>query len=88
MVKSKRSLAAIAVFSILAVVLAACGGSSGSSGSPKSTDTTKSGGSVPKTDAASGTLTVGAEQDAACADWDKWSFTSAKDGADRPSRLL
>ena len=69
MVRSKRTLTAIALFSILAVVLAACGGSSGSSGASKTTDTTKAGGTVPKTDAASGTLTVGAEQDAACADW-------------------
>src|SRR6266404_1276015 len=31
---------------------------------------------------------LGNPRDGLGADWDKWSFTSAKDGGDRPSRLL
>lgn len=66
MIRSRRSL--VALMAILAIVLAACGSSSGSKSGGKTTDTKAS---TPTTlgKAPSGTLVLGAEQDAACADW-------------------
>ncbi len=64
MSRSKRSVSVVALFAVLAIVAAACGSSSSKSGGTSST--TKAAASAP---AESGTLTVGAEQDAACADW-------------------
>src|ERR1700733_11290038 len=63
--RSKRSVTVIALLAVLAIVLAACGSSSSSS-KGKTTSTTKA---AAPTHNSSGTLTVGAEQDAACADW-------------------
>ncbi|MGZ4688541.1 MAG: ABC transporter substrate-binding protein [Acidimicrobiia bacterium] len=60
--RSKRWPSIIALVAVLALVLAACGSSSSKKSSP--TSTTK-GASTDTT----GALTVGAEQDAACADW-------------------
>ena len=64
MIRSKRILSAVALVAGLALVAAACGGGDDDSGG--STSTT-AGGSGAKP--AAGTLTVGAEQDATCADW-------------------
>ena len=62
MTGSRRSLVALAA--IVAIALAACGSSGGSkSGGSKDTSTTTLG------KAPGGTLVVGAEQDASCADW-------------------
>ena len=62
MIKTRRSISLIALLAVLALVLAACGGSDSKGGGGGST-TTKPG---PDT---TGALTVGAEQDPACADW-------------------
>jgi peptide/nickel transport system substrate-binding protein len=56
----------IALLAVLAIVLAACGGSSSSGKGGGGSSTTKA---AAPADNSSGTLTVGAEQDAACADW-------------------
>lgn len=69
--RSKRSLTIVALVTLLALVLVACGSDSKSSSSPSS-DT-----KAAPTANSSGTLTVGAEQDAACADWiDQCASTS------------
>jgi peptide/nickel transport system substrate-binding protein len=64
-IRTRRSVITVASVLAVSVVLAACGSSSGSKsdgGSGKTTSTT--GGKAP-----SGTLVIGAEQDAACTDW-------------------
>jgi peptide/nickel transport system substrate-binding protein len=71
--RSKRSVSVIALLAVLAIVLAACGSSSSSKGNDSST--TKA---AAPTDNSSGTLTVGAEQDAACADWVDQCASSAE----------
>jgi peptide/nickel transport system substrate-binding protein len=58
--RSKRSFTVIALLAILSLVLVACGGGDDDSGS----DTTSTSSGEP-----AGTLTIAAEQDAACADW-------------------
>ena len=69
MIRARRSL--IALVALLAIVLAACGSSGGSKSAPKTSSTTGFGA------APSGTIVVGAEQDAACADWiDKCAASS------------
>ncbi len=72
MSRSKRSVSVVALFAVLAIVAAACGSSSSKGGGTSST--TKAAASTP---AESGTLTVGAEQDAACADWVDQSASSS-----------
>ncbi len=62
--RSKRSVMIIALVTLLAIVLVACGSDDKKSGGD--TSTTKA---ATPSDNSSGTLTVGAEQDAACADW-------------------
>ena len=62
--RSKSFVSVVALFAVLAIVAAACGSSSSKGGG--SSTTTKAAAPSGNT---SGTLTVGAEQDAACADW-------------------
>ena len=70
--RSKRSVTVIALLAVLAIVLAACGSSSSSKGNGSST--TK----AAAANNSSGTLTVGAEQDAACTDWIDQCASSAE----------
>jgi peptide/nickel transport system substrate-binding protein len=63
-IRSRRVLSAVALVAGLALVAAACGGGSDDK-SGGDTSTTAGGGAKP----AAGTITVGAEQDASCADW-------------------
>jgi peptide/nickel transport system substrate-binding protein len=63
-IRSKRFVSGLALVAGLAMVATACGGG-GSDNKSGGTTSTSSGG-APK---AAGTLTVGAQQDAACADW-------------------
>jgi peptide/nickel transport system substrate-binding protein len=62
-IRSRRILSAVALVAGLALVAAACGGGSDDK-SGSDTSSTSGGGPSPV-----GTLTVGAQQDAACADW-------------------
>jgi peptide/nickel transport system substrate-binding protein len=63
-IRSKRFVTVLALVAGLAMVASACGGGGSDNKSGGTTDT--SSGGAPK---AAGTLTVGAQQDAACADW-------------------
>lgn len=62
MIRSRRSF--IALIALVSIVLVACGSSGGSSPKTNGSTTTTTLGAAP-----SGTLVLGAEQDAACADW-------------------
>jgi ABC-type dipeptide transport system, periplasmic component len=61
-IRSRRSF--IALIALVSIVLVACGSSGGSSPKTNGSTTTTTLGAAP-----SGTLVLGAEQDAACADW-------------------
>lgn len=63
MIRTRRSVITVAAVLVVAVVLAACGSSGGSKSKGGGGETSST------TAAASGTLVLGAEQDASCTDW-------------------